>query len=61
MFKVRNIVIFLLLFSFSSCISNKILSLEEDDVYFTQQDLLSEEEMERYLESQKEDENETGN
>lgn len=33
----------------SSCITNKILSKEDDDVYFTKKDRISEDEMREYL------------
>lgn len=33
-----------------ACVTNHILSFEDDDVYFTKKDIVSEEEMEKYLE-----------
>ena len=53
MFKRKfNYIIFLGLILFlQSCISNKIMCLEDDDVYFIKQDVMSEHQWERYQKS----------
>lgn len=54
--KFKEILFLMLLILTQSCISNQILSFENDDVYYTKEDLLSEEEIEEQLKKEKEDE-----
>ena len=49
--KIKLIVFFLIILTCQSCVTNHLLSFEDDDVYFTKEDIVSEKEMERYLES----------
>jgi len=57
--KFKYIIFLGLILSLQSCISNKIMCLEDDDVYFIKGDEMGEHEWERYLESLEKQNSET--
>lgn len=49
--KFKHILFFALVLAMQSCVTNNVLTFENDDVYFIKKDIVSEDEMQEYLDN----------